>query len=790
MKQASQSVPFLAAGSAILALLGSACSSGLGHAKTPLKGSPNPNVSTGLFLMPQGKVLPSPVTEHDAAGALIPTAWPASPREVVFYAFASDTNSHALDDGFVDGNGAGDVFLVAVDRSGIDTDAFSYSLAGKFRHPRCVACHMMDADLTWAFRNAAGSYGGHITNLIPGGTFTDNSRCGLLINGNEITGCHNTILDAYNDLLDDPDRELWFAPPSPALDFRYDDIERLAERTQESTIEHFRFNARIIWPIEGGDLPVGGPNTGFADNNFDGRDTPEDSDLFPRVVPGGLEPFMDQVGRFVHLDAPVDTRAAIADVALVSRARMNPGNSGNGASREPSVSYVPNEDYDGASSSTQTAGVLTVAFTSDATDLLAAGLNSNGVSDVYVARFEVRVSGGHGNGQGPIELEYLDTRLVSNQSGSAFFGGDAASGAPDVSGDGRWVAFESDADDLAGAESFNDRNGTEMDVFLWSRASETSLLVSVADGLTADDGADGDSRRPAVDEDGATVAFDSEATDLVAGDTNGHRDVFYARLLAGSVDTIGRASVHNGGGEASDGDGDAVSQNADVLAEGGDLFVCFESTIDDLDDIVGATDNTYAYGPNTGNEVQSEVYLHRVSDQTTILVSRSVDAVFDRVLSNHDSRNPRFGAGADRILFETEANDLDRQYVVLSGAPFFNTDENYFPDVIVADASQALAGTGEVRGRGVSVSVDGAFGNGESTLPACGPLRGPKGVKPGFSKEGFVCFLTRSWDLGGADMEFVEIDVPAGQPIPDPPLRYAVPTPIVVFQAPLGKLPQ
>ena len=43
--------------------------------------------------------------------------------------------------GLADSNGQGDVFLAAVVQERVNQNAFSYSLAGKFRHPRCVNCH-------------------------------------------------------------------------------------------------------------------------------------------------------------------------------------------------------------------------------------------------------------------------------------------------------------------------------------------------------------------------------------------------------------------------------------------------------------------------------------------------------------------------------------------------------------------------------------------------------------------------------------------------------------------------
>jgi Tol biopolymer transport system component len=103
--------------------------------------------------------------------------------------------------------------------------------------------------------------------------------------------------------------------------------------------------------------------------------------------------------------------------------------------------------------------------------------------------------------------------------------GDAGSFSPALSADGRYVAFASSATDLVPG----DRNGL-LDVFLHDRQTGKTERVSVAsDGREAD----GFSFTPALSADGRFVAFPSEATDLVPGDTNGVRDIFVRDVVAG-----------------------------------------------------------------------------------------------------------------------------------------------------------------------------------------------------------------------------------------------------------------
>jgi hypothetical protein len=96
--------------------------------------------------------------------------------------------------------------------------------------------------------------------------------------------------------------------------------------------------------------------------------------------------------------------------------------------------------------------------------------------------------------------------------------GDADSFNAQISGDGRYVAFESRASTLVAG----DTNGT-YDIFLRDRQSGTAVRVSVA---TSGAQSAAGSESPSISADGRYVAFDSWASDLVAGDTNGVWDTF------------------------------------------------------------------------------------------------------------------------------------------------------------------------------------------------------------------------------------------------------------------------
>jgi len=138
------------------------------------------------------------------------------------------------------------------------------------------------------------------------------------------------------------------------------------------------------------------------------------------------------------------------------------------------------------------------------------------------------------------------------------------SGAPAISADDGVVVFQSAASNLVDG----DTNGTS-DVFSRGLGSGTTTRVSTS---SAGAEADGGSFGPSVSADGGVVVFYSVATDLVAGDTNGYADVF-ARDVGSGVTT--RVSVGSAGDEAN-----GASIRPDVNADGG--VVVFQSVATNL----------------------------------------------------------------------------------------------------------------------------------------------------------------------------------------------------------------
>jgi len=148
----------------------------------------------------------------------------------------------------------------------------------------------------------------------------------------------------------------------------------------------------------------------------------------------------------------------------------------------------------------------------------------------------------HGDSNGEFDVFVRDTfNMTTNRVSvsSAGLEADGVSYRATISGDGRYVAFTSAATNLVAGDS----NG-EDDVFLRDRNAGTTTRVSVdSAGVQGNDS----SRYPFVSDDGRYIAFDSDATNLVANDNSFRRDVFLHDRNSGSTTRISEAF---GGGDA------------------------------------------------------------------------------------------------------------------------------------------------------------------------------------------------------------------------------------------------
>jgi len=153
-----------------------------------------------------------------------------------------------------------------------------------------------------------------------------------------------------------------------------------------------------------------------------------------------------------------------------------------------------------------------------------------------------------------------------------------------LSQDGHYLAFASDAEDLAAGDTNQSR-----DVFVRDLFAGTNFLVSI--GFDGSIGS-ASSSEPAISGNGRYVAFTSAATNLVAGDTNNSTDVFVRDLQAQTTSLV---SVDAAG----TGEGNTNSYTPTISSDG--RFVLFLSKAKNLTaGTFSGTDNLFLRDTHAG----------------------------------------------------------------------------------------------------------------------------------------------------------------------------------------------
>src|SRR6266545_201355 len=198
-----------------------------------------------------------------------------------------------------------------------------------------------------------------------------------------------------------------------------------------------------------------------------------------------------------------------------------------------------------------------------------------------------------------------------------------------LSKDGRFVAFRSAATNLVP----DDTNNT-WDVFLHDQQTGQTTRVSVD---SFGNQGNGGSFRPALSADGAVVAFDSDATNLVMGDTNGASDVFMYEAGQTTLVSVGL------GGAA----GNSDSYDPSISPNG--RFVAFYSVATNL-----VNGDTNTCGPFTTPGSCSDVFVRDLQMGQTTRVS--VDSHGNQ--GNSVSYDPSISADGRFVAFYSLASNL------------------------------------------------------------------------------------------------------------------------------------
>lgn len=236
----------------------------------------------------------------------------------------------------------------------------------------------------------------------------------------------------------------------------------------------------------------------------------------------------------------------------------------------------------------------------------------------------------------------------------------------------------------------NDSNNNKTDVFVRNIEKGITSLVSIGLGGA---GADGESLNPAISADGRRVAFDSQATNLVLPDLNKQRDVFVRDRGTGTTTLVSVSTSGDQGNERS---------FAPSLSANG-LIVAFSSKA-----------SNFVIPDNNGN--LSDIFVHNLVSGNTVLAS--VDS--SEVQGIKASHSPSLSANGNLVAFSSQSP------LIVPG----DTDNRF--DIFVRNLAAGTTGI-------VSVDTD----ENQVILPS---------TRPSISADGlFVAFESRAPKLVGND---------------------------------------
>ena len=306
------------------------------------------------------------------------------------------------------------------------------------------------------------------------------------------------------------------------------------------------------------------------------------------------------------------------------------------------------------------------------------------------------------------------TRVSVSNSGKQ---ANDASEDPAISADGRWIAFTSYASNLVPGDTnrcttYRDsRPETCSDVFVYDQLTHRVSRVSVS---SSGGQANGFSRRPAISADGRYVAFTSNASTLVRGDTNRSTDIFLHDRSSGSTIMVSRS---RSGGAA-----DAGSTDPSISGDG--TVVSFTSWASNL--TAQAPQNCTFNGRPTKTYCLA-IFVRDVHAGRTVRVTHQTKESEFSVVSG----NGRF------VAFTSSEDDL------VSG------DTNKVPDAFVYDRETRSI-------ERVSASSGGEQGDGMTV------------ERPALSRDGrYVGFVSEAQNLVPNDTNVCHTDMGDAFPCPD-----------------------
>ena len=356
--------------------------------------------------------------------------------------------------------------------------------------------------------------------------------------------------------------------------------------------------------------------------------------------------------------------------------------------------------------------------------------------------------------------------LVTRSSNDATFSTFYDVSNPAVGGnpgeEGRYVAFVSSAAGFAGG------SGKHRQIFWRDRNTGTTKLISAAPN--GEEG-NGDCYAPAISGDGKSVAFESNATNLITDDKNGVKDIFIWHSITNKIE---RVSVGNDDKEAN-----AASYEPSVSGDGN--LIAFTSTASNISTTEKGTSNNNVFlrdmqlstaimisvdpkskkgGGGSNASIAYDGKRMAFYSQTSTLVSDDKNGLWDIFL--WEEKNPQLkiisltADGKERNQGEESVNRIVAPSISGNGRyiAFTTTannmvpgDDKNFQDVFIYDTQTKTTII-------ASTSADGKMGNSDSPIG--------QGEKIAISYDGnYVAYSTKATNLGVPASNIVLYEVAA-----------------------------
>jgi Tol biopolymer transport system component len=415
--------------------------------------------------------------------------------------------------------------------------------------------------------------------------------------------------------------------------------------------------------------------------------------------------FISDASKLVPSDTNVGPDIFVHDRVGGGTVRVNVDSAGN-------QSQTSVDSFNGCPS--MSADGRFIAFDTWSNDLIPGPTNDCGGWPCFNVFVRDRDADGNGIFDEPGAGKTSTVRISVASNGTQ---GDGNSVYPSMSADGRYVAFQSDATNLVGGDT-----NKAPDVFVHDRLTDITERATVNSAGVQANGTQLDLHPCSISADGRYVAFDSDATNLVLRDTNGHRDVFVHDRLTGVTE---RVSVDSLGAQANDESyDDSWSNSTSISADG--RYVVFTSLATNLvpgdttaapgifvhDRLTGVTERVSV--DSFGTQANDESYMGTISADgryvaitslATNLVPGAIGGVFvhDRLTGTTKSVSvDSFG-----VLGNSQSADgsisADGRYVAFSSyaSNLVPGDTNNAYDIFVngpdpTDVAKDLSGDGDV----------------------------------------------------------------------------------------------